>query len=206
MKKIAITQRIIQNETFPEIRDALDIRWAQLFSKLNILPVIIPNYYDPEVFLTEINVQGVILSGGNDLFTISNDEISKVRDTTEQKIINYCSKNNIPLLGICRGMQLLGHTFGGQLKKSDKHVGTHHQIKINNSSRFANELSELGTVNSYHNWCIEKIPSDFVASAFSEDGFCEAMEHKSKNIFAQMWHPERETEFELQIIKKIFNL
>lgn len=207
MKKIAITQRLIENNSYYEIRDGLDIRWAELFRELNYLPILLPTNYNFEKYFELIDINGIILSGGNDLGCLVNDELSKKRDIFEKEIIKFAIKEGIPILGICRGMHIIADYFNGNFEKIDGHVGTNHRIVVSDKSEFKEYLNKLNYVNSYHNYGIKKIPDGFILSAMSDDGIIEAMENEEHNIFCQMWHTERQFPFndnELMIIKKLF--
>ncbi|MBL7912843.1 MAG: type 1 glutamine amidotransferase [Bacteroidia bacterium] len=208
MKKIAITQRLIENETYAETRDALDIRWANIFKALNYLPIVLPTDFDHSVYFSEIKIDGIILSGGNDLSSISKNNTSIKRDEQEIKLIKYAIQKEIPVLGICRGMQLMTDHFGGKLEKITNHVGNKHAIILDRASRFYKPLKNCNKVNSYHNYAVIKVPDGFNALAIAEDGSIEAMENNEKKLLAIMWHPERNEPIEhtdLDLIKLFFN-
>ncbi len=207
MKKIAISQRLIKNNSYHEIRDELDIRWAELFMKLDYLPILLPTNYDFEKYFESIDISGIILSGGNDLSCIVDDDLSKKRDSFENGIIKYAIKEGIPMLGVCRGMQIIADYFGSNFEIVNNHVGTNHRIIVSDKSEFKDYLKKLDFVNSYHNYGIKKIPDGFILSALSDDGKIEAMENMEYNIYCQMWHIERQFPFdenELAIIRKLF--
>ena len=207
MKKIAITQRLIENVGYFEIRDALDIEWGKLFSSLGYLPILLPTEYDFKKYFEEFEINGIILSGGNDLSSIFPDELSKKRDAFEKELLSFAIKKDIPVLGICRGMLVIAEYFNGEFKKVDGHVGINHKILISDESKFNHDLKYIGDVNLYHNYIVEKISGDFVISAKSEGGVIEAIEHKKYKIFGQMWHSERQAPLnanELKVIKKLF--
>ena len=203
MKKIAITQRIIDNDTYAETRDALDVRWAGIFERLNYLPIIIPSNFDNIKFFKELEIDGIILSGGNDLSVFSQDKNSLKRDEQEKSLLNYAIKNKIPVLGICRGMQLMAEHFGGKLKKTNGHVGNKHKITACKDSWFYKDIKNVTEVNSYHNYAVTVVPPGFKPSAKSADGTFEAMECPEKKLFAIMWHPERNKPLEKSNINLI---
>lgn len=207
MKNIAITQRLIENRSYHEVRDALDIRWAKLFAVLNYVPIIFPTFYDFRKYFKLFTIDGIVLSGGNDLGSLSSEYLSKKRDVFEKKIITFAIKNDIPVFGVCRGMQIIADYFGASFKKMDGHIGVRHKLTISENSRFKDALKAIKSVNSYHSYGIRNIAKDVIVSAISEDGAIEAIEHKKHRIFGQMWHSERNQPFrkaELNIIKQVF--
>lgn len=207
MKKIAITQRLTENQDYYEIRDSLDVKWAKLFKELNFLPVILPTGYNFEEYFLQLKIEGIILSGGNDLSCLSFNKLSEKRDLFEKKLIKFAIKQEIPVFGVCRGMQIIADYFGSSFDKVDNHTKTRHALKISDNSVYKNELLNLKTVNSFHNYAIKNISNELKISARNKEDIIEAIEHKKYKIFGQMWHPERETPFvneELKLIEKIF--
>jgi len=90
MKKIAISLRVASIGKYEEKRDSISYDWLKFFNKLDIFPILIPNLIqDLELFLDEVKIDGIILSGGDN---IGEDEM---RDSTEKKIITYGIKNII---------------------------------------------------------------------------------------------------------------
>lgn len=207
-KKIAITQRLIKNEDYYELREALDTRWALLFNEINFLPIILPYNYNFENYFKSMNIDGILLTGGNDLNSINNNSESRTRDSFEKKLIEYAILNEIPILGICRGMQVIAEYFGADFIRVENQVNITHKLKINKKSKYFKQLARLDTVNSFHNYAVKNIPKDLMISASSQSNIIKAIEHKNYKIFGQMWHSERETTFkndELKLIKDFFN-
>ena len=113
MKKIFITQRIDKIGKFNEVRDNLDIRFQSILTKLKMIPIIIPNnFYLTKKILKVIKANGIILSPGGD--PRKKDE----RYKSELLLISYAKKNNVPLLGICRGAQALNIYFDWLLSRA----------------------------------------------------------------------------------------
>ncbi|MDH3972684.1 MAG: gamma-glutamyl-gamma-aminobutyrate hydrolase family protein [Deltaproteobacteria bacterium] len=199
---------MIENDSYYEVRDALDVRWAQLLGKLGWLPVILPTAFDFGEYFRSFKIDGVVLSGGNDLALHSDSSLSRKRDAFEMGIIKFALNNDIPVFGICRGMQILAQYFNCTFKKIDGHVGSRHKLVNSDRSRYKDDLAKLNEVNSFHNYGIDIVHDDLIVSARSEDDAVEAIEHKHYKVFGQMWHSERETPFsdvELNIISKFFN-
>ena len=195
--KIAITQRILKNSSYFEIRESLDIRWGKLFSKLKFIPIVLPYGID----FKKYDFDGVILSGGNDIGEFD------FRDKYETKLIEYCLQNSLPIFGVCRGMQLINSYFGGSLKRVDGEVGVFNRLIINQKSKYKEKLEKLKEVNSFHNFAIDRLGDGLIVSAWSEKNIIKAIEHKKYKIFACMWHSERNEPFdedELKLIKDFF--
>lgn len=208
MKKIVVTQRLILNDEYYEVREALDVQWGKLFSKLEFIPIILPYEYDFEAYFTNIEIDGILLTGGNDLNSINANNISLKRDSFEKKLLDYSIENNIPIFGICRGMQVIAEYFNSEFSKVDNQVGINHKIKVNKESKYFDLLNKLDIVNSYHNYSLKNVSKELLISATTEDGIIKAIEHKKYKIFGQMWHSERKLPFdvnELNLIKTFFN-
>ena len=207
MKKILISQRLISNQNYFEIREALDVKWGALFKKLNFLPVILPIEFGYKKYFETLKIDGIVLTGGNSLNSLGNDELSNRRDSFEKKLIKYGVVNKIPIFGVCRGMQIIAEYFGANFKKVKGQIGIKHRLKINKKSKYCKELNKLVTVNSFHNYAINSLPKSITISATNKDGMIKAIEHNRYKIFAQMWHSERDSFFnkdQINLFKKFF--
>lgn len=184
--KIGLTQNI--KKYFKNFIDFSDHYWIQAFSKKKINFVLIPNHKKiSETILKEINL--LILSGGNDV--LSREKTSKIRNVVELNLIKNSIKKKIPILGICRGAQLLNIFFGGKLTKINNHMNTRHQIFFEDKKILNREKL---TVNSYHNYGIIKnnLSKDFQMLAIDKSENIEMFISKKNRIIGSMWHPERE--------------
>lgn len=182
MFKAIVSQRVDIVEFRNEVRDALDQNLLRWVIAAGGVPFPLPNVFSQETlqyFLTFINPDIVILTGGNDIGSAT------CRDLTESFLLEWASSNNVPTLGICRGMQMLTIWSGGSLHKVDGHVSSFHDIE--------GEVS--GCVNSYHNYAIDLLPEQFHVIARSGDGVIEAIKHKHWKCEGWMWHPERDFPF-----------
>ena len=209
MKRIGITQWAEFIDTIGETRDALDTRWAQLLLEIDFLPVPLSNQRPDliPVYVRELKLDGFLLTGGEDLSYLnpsSEDKLS-ARDEFEYALISHAVKNEIPLFGVCRGMQIINYYFGGKLEEVEGHIVTSHTI-----ISLVEEIQLPPIVNSFHRWAVpfNGLPTTFIPVAVDEDGNIEAYIHKSKNIAGIIWHPERNQKFnilDLNFIKRILN-
>ena len=198
MKKyIAITQRVELIEAIGERRDALSQEWTVLAETCGFLPLLLPNHLPSVRELLEARKpDGFILTGGNDLVPYGGD--APERDELEIFLIRFAIEQKLPLLGVCRGMQMILNEFGAKLRKIEGHIRTEHQ------------LSNGDKVNSFHSWGAEECPEPLTAEAQSSDGVLEAVTHKDYPwIRGIMWHPERYhpmRERDIILIKDVFHL
>lgn len=202
MKKIAVTQRIVEDNSTKEIRDALDQRWSKFLHELNMLPILLPGDCDFKTYFSDVKIDGILFTGGNDLSIFSNSPVDKLRDEFESELIAFGLNNKIPMIGICRGMQVISRFFNEEVVQVNNHTGIRHKIKFINDA-YSRSQKEL-EVNSFHNFGIINISDNFIIHAKSDDGVIEAIEHKENRIYAQMWHPEREkifSEYDLAIFR-----
>ena len=190
--KIGISQRIEKINSRDEIRDTIDHRVINWLSTIGLIPILIPNslIYENLTFnkqkllqkwLEETKLDAIILSGGNNIGEMI------LRDLTEYYLLDWAEKNNVPVLGICRGMQMMSVYFGGQLEKKTGHVATRHELIFDR-----NKFLLPKNVNSYHQFTLFKCPQIFTVMATSRDGCIEAIIHKKLSWEGWMWHPERE--------------
>jgi putative glutamine amidotransferase len=200
---------LILNDSYYELRETLDVKWGKLLKELDFLPIILPFKYDFEQYFDTFGIDGILLTGGNDLNSLNQSDESKQRDVFELKLIRYGIENNIPIFGVCRGMQIIAKYFECEFKKVSNQIAIKHKLIVNDKSIYKQYLDSMGIVNSYHNYAVELTNSEFIVSAWNEDKeIIKAIEHKKYKIFGQMWHSEREEPFnknELDLIKGFFN-
>jgi N5-(cytidine 5'-diphosphoramidyl)-L-glutamine hydrolase len=204
MKLVAVSQRVDLYLDRNERRDALDQRLGAFLLAAGFLPVPIPNILQStagggategsfNAWLEAIDPQALLLSGGNDIGTCGK------RDQIESRLLNHARKCNMPVLGVCRGMQMMGVWAGASLRAVTGHVCARHQLD--------GEIS--GEVNSYHNLALTKCPPGFECLAESSDGEIEAIRERSLPWEGWMWHPERDVPFhprDIQRVQKLFGV
>ena len=206
MLKIGITSRVVQTNNYVDNRDALSQDWTRFIEKINGVPIQIPNLLSkPELFLEELKIDALILSGGDNVGT------PPERDKTEHTLIDFAVKNDIPILGVCRGMQKLNQYFGGtQNTLSTKdHVNNDHTISIKQESFLNIFGSEAVQVNSFHHNVIteDHLGHNLVPFAFSKnDNTVEGFFHSEFPFIGVMWHPEREQKkFDVLIMDQLLH-
>ena len=191
MLKIGITSNL--KEYYKGYIDFIDHYWLNYFEKKNINYYLVPNKKKlSQKKIEEINL--LIIPGGNDVSNSLNT--SKIRNSIEINLIKICFKKKIPILGICRGAQLLNKSFGGKIKKVKKHMRTRHNISFVNKEIVKKKLLN---VNSFHNDGIKKndLSKVFKMLASDKDENVEMFISKDKKIIGTMWHPEREKNTQL---------
>ncbi len=186
-------------------------------------PVIIPPLSDTDSIINTLDhLDGLILSGGADYDPHYAGEepwpklggINEERDLPELFITQLAYNRQLPILGICRGIQTLAMTLGGHVRQDisdiwqhnhsqeeERSVATHSVTVEKNSllsriysgSQFFTLHSSLFTlnVNSFHHQAVDETGPRFRVIARSDDGIIEAMESTEyKSILGVQWHPE----------------
>ena len=181
------------------------------------VPMVIPLTQDPDLLAAMLDrVDAVIMTGGEDIDPLKwygeqpvNEMGSIVpqRDSFDIALIRMAVGRNMPLLGICRGHQLLNVAFGGTLyqdipsqvkgstvkhnQKAPRYYGTH-TINIEKGSLLYQQIGlEQVAVNSFHHQAVKDVAPGFKATAHSVDGVIEAIEKEGSNrIYSVQFHPE----------------
>lgn len=181
MKLIAITQRVSTELDCGERRDTLDQRWASFLHICGFTPYPIPNKFELLSSILSLPFHGIILTGGN---TLHRD--APERDGVEKALLEYALAHALPLLGVCRGMQLILSYFGSPLKEVIGHITSTHDILLNGKETH---------VNSYHHYGAFEVHPPLKIIGQAKDGVVEAVKHEHLPIQGIMWHPERNSPF-----------
>ena len=180
------------------------------------IPLVVPPLTDREGILALLDrIDGLMISGGADINPLYLGEdplpqlhgINPRRDQYELLITRLAADRNIPIFGICRGIQVIAAALGGRvyqdlavekpetklLKHSQdapRHVSTH-LVKAEPDSLIARLLGEQFAANTFHHQAVDQPGPHFRATAFTADGVIEAIEStEHKSIFGVQWHPE----------------
>lgn len=172
---------------------------------------------------------GILLTGGEDVLPkyynkpewlehCHADDLNEDRDKFEFKVLEYTQKNAIPVLGICRGLQIANVFFGGTLipdiptwgkfnhSKLADDSDRYHEVQVDvNSALFQLIGESQGLINSNHHQSVGKVGKSLVVSALSVDGVVEAVERTKEGSYLSLvqWHPERMTDQSSPFVVKI---
>lgn len=129
---------------------------------------------------------GLLLPGGGDInpqeynCSFSVDYDSDI-DTSERILYEKFIDQKKPIIGICRGLQVINVFQGGSLKNIDEHMDTKHPIKYNGSNHL---------VNSYHHQAIDRLGKNIEVLAYSSDNITEVITSEKLKMLAFQFHPE----------------
>ncbi len=195
--------------------------YSESLSMAGALPLIMPyleSRIEDEEYIKEFldEADGVVLPGGSDIDPALYNSypqkylgnISPERDRWELKILEMAMEMEKPILGICRGFQLINIYYGGSLKvdvcgNNDESKIPHmalmvpkyyktHQLEIRENTRLAEIFKDDEVaVNSYHHQAVDKVGENLVVSAVAPDGFVEGIEDPGyPYLVGVQWHPE----------------
>jgi N5-(cytidine 5'-diphosphoramidyl)-L-glutamine hydrolase len=210
VRPLLVSQRFLSEEAYPELRAGLDLRWGPFLEQAGLLAIPAAPDLDPAALLAAVPAcVGLLLTGGNDLAAVSTDPLSKARDAYEEALLAAVESAGLPVLGVCRGLQLLGFRDGYRLEEEPDHVATRHSLIAAKTSRW---LGARGCfeVNSYHRWALRGAGESgrLRIAAETEDGGVEALETEAgPPLLGIMWHPEREEPFQttdLELFDRFF--
>lgn len=197
MQIIAVSQRVDTDPRTGERRDGLDQAWARFLAACGCLAWPVPNTSKlVEPILDHALVAGVLLTGGNDLVVCGGSAVE--RDRTDYLLLNAARRRRLPVLGVCRGMQVIQHAFGAALGRVPGHVAAEQVIAIDGRREPVNSYHRFGTVGT--------VP-DLEVWARADDGMVKAVRHRFEPITGIMWHPERLQPFadrDMALVRAVF--
>ena len=156
---------------------------ARRIREINVFSELVPFDIDLE-FIKEYKPKGIILSGGPD--TVTNLDSARV----DPKVFEL----NIPILGICYGMQTMAMQLGGSAKTASKHEYGFAKVNVNysDSKLLGNIINNNKSLDVWmsHGIEVSKAPGGFRSIASSENCAIAAIENGEKNFFGLQFHPE----------------
>lgn len=188
-------------------RNGENVTWVSLYglsidSALNVLD----------------DCDGLLVTGGEDVYpdyygkildTAKCGTFDRYRDSLELALITRALHSNMPVFGVCRGLQILNVALGGTLiidipddydttviHRQDDWENCYHQVSVDTASTlFAISRVSSSTVNSNHHQGIENLGNDLLITSYAIDSLPESFEWKNKDgkgfLMAVQWHPER---------------
>ena len=199
MKTVAITQRVAVVPAYGERRDCLDQAWTKFLTACGLLPVLLPNVTEAALALCEVaGIAGLVLTGGNDLAALGGN--ASERDAVENALLDWAERRGLPVLGVCRGMQVIQQRFAIPLRRVEGHVAGHQIIRID---------GEPKEVNSYHHFAAFESRPPLEVWAVAADGVVKAIRHSAQPVTGIMWHPERCIPFspaDLALFRRVFGV
>lgn len=181
------------------------------------VPLLIPPYPDRDALLATLDsVDAILLSGGADIdprYMSQEPDYSLLhtinprRDEQELMLVRLADARQIPILGICRGIQTLAAALGGCVhqdiyaalgngllnhdQSEERGVATHEVLFVEGSRIARIFASERLAVNTFHHQAVSSVPEGFIVSAHATDGVIEGMEAvDGRSIIGVQWHPE----------------
>lgn len=190
-------------------------------------PFILPVIGDYEAVKVQVEtVDGIIISGGYDVDPLIYGEepsqkqggLCPERDQYDLMIIKAAMELKKPILGICRGMQILNAAFGGTIYQDLSQIEgcyikhsqgsrpevASHSVKVEKGTKLHEILGEEIFTNSHHHQTLKDIAPGFKVSARAKDGVIEAFEMEEGFIIGVQWHPEMMARKDNQLMLGLF--
>jgi putative glutamine amidotransferase len=213
MKKIGVTTYI--DTCGKKNRNMISTSSVKAIDSVDAIPIVIPlsvNHNKLEGYIDTLD--GIIFTGGVDInpFLYGHEpmdhtkHVSDIRDSVEMHLLRLAIKKGIPVMGICRGFQLINIYYGGTLYQdinSEYNTDIDHQGKKAGANGLSHDVTlvedskvfkvykqkKLG-VNSMHHQAIHLLGKGLRVTASADDGIIEAVEHMVDNVMGVQWHPE----------------
>ncbi|GLB47595.1 gamma-glutamyl-gamma-aminobutyrate hydrolase [Philodulcilactobacillus myokoensis] len=207
---------------FKMIRSEFPQSVLDVCSKMHVTPIIMPATQSDEDIISILKmVDGVIITGGSD---VSSDlygqhhldfqkidampSQSRKRDLFELRLIKLATHFNKPVLGICRGIQIINVAFGGTLYQDidtyfddlshqikhfqdDESSKPTHYVDIKRESMLYDSVGSRPKVNSFHHQAIDQVGHGLSVVAKAPDGVIEGVESADNLVQGVQWHPEQ---------------
>lgn len=206
--------------------------YVKAIERAGAIPMLLPPIQNEDDINSQINVcDGFIIAGGDDVNPILYNEEPKEKlgefnstvDEYQIKLLKKIIDLDKPVLGVCRGLQLINIVLGGNLyqdlsyreEESFKHCQIairyqpSHKVNFKEGSIFENLFGKSAFVNSFHHQSLNKLGNDVEVLAFSNDNIVEAVQVKNKKfVLGVQWHPEMmmvKDDYMIGIFKELIN-
>ena len=184
-------------------------RFGTLVEEAGGIPVATDSWADPDAIVERIDA--IVINGGTDVDpkrygaerVEATDEPDRRRDDFEFGLVSAALERQIPVLGICRGMQLVNVALGGSLIQdlssvtelqhyvTDPYDRPVHKIEIDNDSVVERGLgARHANVNTVHRQAIDRLGRGLRSVARAPDGTIEAVQNGDRRVVGVQWHPE----------------
>jgi putative glutamine amidotransferase len=187
----------------------VNIGLSDLAEEAGALPLLL----SPTAHVDEVldRIDALVLQGGGDVHPEhcghdlhpETNTLDRRRDEFELELLRRARARAMPVLGICRGIQLVNVAYGGTLvqhlpevsdldhEQLDAWDALAHRVEIAPGSRLANVMGTTAMeVNSVHHQAVDRLGEGLEVVARAEDGVVEAIEHETDPVLAVQWHPE----------------
>ena len=191
--RVGLTMREANAKDYDEPRDALARAWGEFLQaalpEAAWLPV--PNLgpVGAPAFCDRWSINALILTGGEDV------GVAPVRDATERALLRHFTRNERPILGVCRGLQLMWMELGGETESREGHVAARHLVRCVHDAPL-NVDAGAREVNSFHGISLREPAAAMRGAAIvfarADDGTAEGVRFGNGRLAGVMWHPERE--------------
>ncbi len=194
-----------------EDHNSIEVSYSKAVEYYGGVPVLIPTLSENTDFIKNIvsRIDGLLIPGSRDMDPKFYNQkphpklnpMSLDRTVTEFKVLEESLKQNIPVLGICGGMQFINVFYGGSLyqdieallPRALKHEkGAVHKVAIEDETILNTIIDKNLEVKSYHHQAVDKVASSLKVNAFSPDGIVEGFENQDEKVLGIQWHPELE--------------
>ena len=216
--RVALTTMLVaEGGGYRQPQVTLYASYIRYLARAELTPVLVSPAHDAADVSALIDLSaGLVLSGGEDIEPRRYGEepvpevidLSPARDTMEWRAVDVALEKGIPILGICRGMQLLNVYFGGTLYQDlptqfGETVGHyqsgawgehHHEVRCAEDSRLHAALGECEPlrINSFHHQAVKELAPSLRCTARAADGLIEGLESTEHDwVVGVQWHPER---------------